>query len=93
MDSCPLIPANWQLPDVLRFRLGFGPGRQRAIDSDGPLLLILHEVPKPHDRQRIGQLFWREPDVTWHCGSSEDGPAGLERHLKVYEGAIDTKRG
>jgi len=89
MDSCPLIPADWDMPDVLRFRLGYGPGRQRAIDSDGHLLLILHEVPKPHDRQRIGQLFWREPDGTWHSAASEDGPKGLERHLKVFESAID----
>ena len=69
MDSCPLIPADWELPDVLRYRLGHGPGRQRALECDDHLLLILHQVPKPSDRQRVGQLFWREPDGTWHSST------------------------
>ena len=89
MDNCPLIPADWQLPDVLRFRLGYGPGRQRALDYEDHLLLILHEVPKPHERQRRGRVFWRQPDGNWQSAASTDGPKGLDRHLDSFAAAID----
>jgi len=89
MDSCPLIPADWNLPEVLRFRMGYGPGRQRALDSDDHLLLILHKVPKPNDRQRTGQLFWREPNGTWHSATSGEGAEGLDQHLEIYAGEVD----
>lgn len=44
MNSCPLIPADWELPTVLRIRLGHGPGRQRVLEADDHLLLVLHEI-------------------------------------------------
>lgn len=89
MDNCPLIPADWEIPDLLRFRLGFGPGRQRTLESEDQLLLILHELPKPHQRQRIGKVFWRQPNGTWHSAGSEKGPEGLDQHLEIFETEID----
>jgi hypothetical protein len=55
MDSCPVFPADWDLPIALRIRLGHGPGRQRVLDADGHLLLVLHEIPKSHDLGRVGR--------------------------------------
>ena len=49
MNSCPLIPADWELPAVLRIRVGHGPGRQRILEAEDHLLLLLHDVPKHHD--------------------------------------------
>ncbi len=89
MSSCPLFPADWDLPAVLRIRLGFGPGRQRVLDAEGHLLLVLHEVPRPHQLERKGQLFWRQPDGDWHSSIPGAGPEGVEHHLQTYAGAID----
>lgn len=89
MNSCPLFPADWDLPTVLRIRLGYGPGRQRVMDADGHLLLVLHEVPKSHQLERVGQLFWRQPDGDWLCSIPGAGPTGVEQHLQTYANAID----
>ncbi len=89
MNSCPIFPADWDLPTVLRIRLGHGPGRQRVIDADDHLLLVLHEVPKSHQLERVGQLFWRQPDGDWLCSIPGAGPAGVEQHLQTYADAID----
>ncbi len=89
MNSCPLFPADWDLPTVLRIRLGYGPGRQRVMEADGHLLLVLHEVPKSHQLERTGQLFWRQPDGDWHCSIPGSGPVGVEQHLQTYADAID----
>ena len=89
MNSCPLFPSDWDLPTVLRIRLGHGPGRQRALDADDHLLLVLHDVPKPHHLERKGQLFWRQPDGDWLCSIPGAGPTGVEQHLQTYADAID----
>lgn len=89
MNSCPLIPADWDLPATLRIRLGHGPGRQRVLEVDGHLLVVLHEVPKAHQPERVGQLFWLEPDGDWHSSIPGAGPAGLEEHLATFSRATD----
>ncbi len=89
MNSCPLIPAEWELPPVLRIRLGHGPGRQRVIEADGQLLLVLHDVPKYHEAERTGILFWRQPDGDWLSTLPGASGSGLEEHLKSYARAID----
>ena len=89
MNSCPLIPADWDLPTVLRIRLGHGPGRQRALEADEHLLLVLHDVPKRHQTTRVGQLFWRQPNGNWHSSIPGAGPAGVEQHLQTFAKEID----
>lgn len=89
MNSCPLIPADWNLPAVLRIRLGHGPGRQRVLEADGHLLLVLHEVPKHHQVERIGRLFWRQPDGTWRSSLAGAGATGTEQHLQSYAKEVD----
>ena len=89
MKSCPLIPSDWDLPTVLRIRLGHGPGRQRVLEAEGHLLIVLHEIPKHHQFERIGRLFWRDPEGTWRTSIPGAGAAGLDQHLKEYTQAFE----
>jgi len=89
MTSCPLIPADWDLPQVLRFRLGNRPGRQRAMQYEGHLLLVLHAVPKRRDRDRTGQLFWRDPEGRWRSTMAGQGEQAVDNLLGTYSAAID----
>jgi len=89
MKSCPLIPADWDLPATLRIRLGHGPGRQRVMEADDHLMMVLHEVPKHHQYERVGQLFWRQPDGDWLTSLPGGSGSGLEQHLKIYAQTID----
>ena len=89
MNSCPLIPADWDLPAVLRIRLGHGPGRQRVLEAEEHLLILLHELPKAHQPERVGRLFWRTPDGDWRSSAPGAGPNGIEEHLSSYKKAID----
>ncbi len=89
MKSCPMIPADWDLPAVLRIRLGYGPGRQRVLENEGHLLIVLHEIPQHHQYERVGRLFWRLPDGTWRSSLPGAGAKGLEQHLQEYAKAFD----
>lgn len=59
------------------------------MEADDHLLLVLHEVPKHHEPERVGQLFWRQPDGDWLCSIPGAGPAGVEQHLESYAKAIN----
>lgn len=77
------------MPPLLRFRLGIGPGRQRTMQHEGHLLMVLHDVPQCHDQQRTGQLFWRNPEGIWRSTIAGDGTTGVERHLAIFSRTID----
>lgn len=83
-----LIPADWQLPDVLRARVGDGPGRQRAMLHDGHLLVVLHGVPKKRERQRTGEFFWRLPSGEWKSTIAGNPTAAFDKYLGTYAAAI-----
>jgi hypothetical protein len=85
-----LIPRDWNLPIVLRSRLGDEGGRQRAMVAEGHLLLVLHELPKPGESDRTSRLFWRSPDGRWDSSSLGGGVQSLLRHLAEFAKAIDT---
>lgn len=89
MNSCPLIPPDWEMPSVFRFRLGLGPGRQRTMEHEGQLLLVLHDVPKYGDRNRTGQLFWRDAEGTWRSTIAGDGATAMERYLRTFTAEFD----
>ena len=83
------IPKNWELPDTIWNRLGPEPGRQRLMDEEEHLLLILHEVPNASDDEvRTAALFWRRPDGSWKSTPQAGGLAALEEHLKAYREKI-----
>ena len=90
MTSCPLIPTDWDIPQGVRFRLGNRPGRQRAMQHDGHLLLMLHDVPQRRDRERTGQLFWRNPEGQWRSTLAVKGDQAVDlQQLSTYAAAID----
>ncbi|KAB2889415.1 MAG: hypothetical protein F9K40_19830 [Kofleriaceae bacterium] len=86
------IPHNWDVPQVFRDRFGTRAGRQRVMNADGHLLIILHDVPDPAEPDvRNGRLFWRKPDGTWKAsasGASNIGP--LRAHVEAFDAAADT---
>lgn len=84
-----LIPASWEVPAIFRNRLGSQVGRQRAMVSDGHLLLILHSPPEPDGHDRQGRLFWRLPDGTWKVNCPDSPVKSLHGHLKEYRQRIE----
>src|SRR5262245_4273810 len=83
------LPADWDLPAEFTARLGDTAGRQRAMSADGHVLLILHEPPQPGTFQRVGRLFWREPDGTWRTRPLGDGPQALKRHVAEFADQVE----
>jgi hypothetical protein len=56
MAAPSTLPPSWDVPQEFRNRLGKQAGRQRAMLSEGHLLLILHRPPDPHRDKRWGTL-------------------------------------
>jgi hypothetical protein len=83
------ISPQWNVPDLFRQRLGDVAGRQRAMASEGHLLLILHELPTEQSAQRNLRLFWRAPDGTWQSDCLGGGIVALQTHLTEYSTAVD----
>jgi hypothetical protein len=80
-----LIPETWAVPERFRQRLGTSAGRQRAMIDAGHLLLVLHELPKPGELERVARLFWRAPAGEWRAtGSKGNGLKVLNEHLQAY---------
>jgi hypothetical protein len=84
-----ILPATWEVPEEFRSRLGEKVGRQRAMQAEGHLLLILHAPPQRGEAQRRGRLFWRKPDGTWQSNELGAGPSALARHLAEFADLID----
>ena len=87
--ACPLLPPSWDVPQVFRKRLGEKPGRQRAMNADGHLLLVLHSPPTSDHEVREGRLFWRAPDGKWTPGAMRHGQSPVDELLDEYDRALD----
>ncbi|BCU77785.1 hypothetical protein [Luteolibacter sp. LG18] len=85
-NPCPSpIPEHWNLPASIRNRLGVEPGRQRVMDEDNHLLLILHAPPTPDDDElRRAILFWQDHEDEWESHPEEGGREALRNHLQRY---------
>jgi len=79
-----ILPADWEVPEALRKRLGEEAGRQRVMEEQGHLLLILHRAPRPEERLRHGRFFWRSPEGGWQASELGEGFDALNRHLDEY---------
>ena len=82
------LPKTWALPEVLRARLGDGPGRQRAMLHEGHLLIVLHDVPQKRQRTRTGQFFWRAPNGEWKSTVGGNAVQAFNQFLGDYAAAI-----
>lgn len=89
MERNSFVPKTWDLPDAIRRRLGNSVGRQRLMNEEGHLLLILHQAPKSEDDElRTAVLFWRNLAGEWKSTPTSGGLAGLDAHLALYRTAI-----
>src|SRR5262249_25372971 len=78
------LPHDWEAPAKFARRLGDDVGRQRVMQADGHLLLVLHELPKPASTKRIGRLFWRDAEGSWRSKPLGDGAQALKRHVSEF---------
>lgn len=89
MEKKNYIPESWDLPESIRKRLGDSVGKQRIMDEDGHLLLLLHAPPTAADDEKRGAVvFWRDPRGNWASHPVSGGIAGLEKHLASYREVI-----
>lgn len=86
--SQSLIPKAWQVPDALRQRLGDTVGRQRVMESDGHLLVILHAPPKGIESTREGRVFWRNPEGNWKPAAMTHSSHPIGELLDEYAAVI-----
>lgn len=78
------IPYGWEVPTVFRARVGDVAGRQRVIEADGHLLLILHELPSADSSHRKLRLFWRDAAGAWKSNALGAGIQALRKHLEEF---------
>ncbi len=79
----------WEVPSIFRQRLGTTVGRQRLMEHDGHLLLILHEVPEPGVPERQGLFFWRDPSGHWKTNVRGQGLPTLRALVGRYVQRVD----
>jgi hypothetical protein len=84
-----LLPADWDVPASLRARLGTSAGRQRLLEGDGHLVLVLHAPPGADETGRRGRFFWRAPDGSWRSAPKAERVANIDSHLSDYRAAIE----
>ncbi len=84
MAVAPLIPGVWQLPNEFRQRLGTTAGRQRLMQAENQLLLVLHEVPEHDEVSRRGILYWRDAEGQWKASDGSPSQIALQQHLQRY---------
>ncbi|HYO25818.1 MAG TPA: hypothetical protein VEQ85_12825 [Lacipirellulaceae bacterium] len=89
MKPSALLPPGWDVPAKFRRRLGEQAGRQRVMEADGHLLVVLHAPPSPDADVREGRFFWRNPAGEWTPSGKSPGQAGLGDLLSAYERALD----
>jgi len=84
------LPSSWQVPDQIKERFGLeSSGKQRAMEKDGHLLLVLHKAPRRGQQKREPVFFWRDPQGTWSYSGWGEGLAQLKKHLQEYNTAED----
>lgn len=89
MRPTPLLPLTWDVPEVFRNRLGSTVGKQRMMEADGHLLLVVHHPPLPDENSRRGRVLWRNPKGEWRGSDTGGGPQAVLKHLDEYQSRLD----
>ncbi|MBP9093918.1 hypothetical protein KBI23_23050 [bacterium] len=79
-----IVPDTWEVPPQLIARFGDNAGRQRAMNAEGHLLLVLHDPPNPNDQGRKAKLLWRTPDGAWACNTDGSVSNLLKKHVANF---------
>ncbi len=83
------LPKNWDIPESIRNRLGREAGPQRAMLEDRHVLVIVHRMPGPDERERVPIFFHRTPEGAWRGSESKaQGPTAVHEFLTGYESRI-----
>jgi len=83
-----IVPDTWPMPAELKAKVGSRVGRQRLLTFQGHHLLVLHQLPKAHARDRQPAVFWRSPEGAWRCFPGRDAPSTLRDHLEALGTAL-----
>jgi len=88
------LPLSWDLPEIIKTRFGQkSSGKQRAMEAQGHLLLVLHKAPRQHQKNRESVFYWRKPSGEWLSSEqkntllSQQKAAGIKQlinHLQEY---------
>jgi Mg2+ and Co2+ transporter CorA len=73
----------------MRARFGETAGRQRAMNADGHLLLVLHQPPGPDDQERVPKLLWRHPNGSWSCSTDGSVTNLLKNHVAQFSQIVE----
>lgn len=84
-----IVPANWEIPESLRTRLGRSAGSQRILIEEGHLFIVAHDVPEPDEMFRKGILLWRDPAGEWRASSGQKCTVAMEKLLERYKSALE----
>ncbi len=74
------------LPEHWRWRVGSPVGRQRMIEDEERLLIILHGVPGDAEQD---WFFWRDEEKQWFSAPEAGGLKHLRALLDRYEEVVD----
>ncbi|MEM8863932.1 MAG: CorA family divalent cation transporter [Planctomycetota bacterium] len=85
----PLLPPGWEVPQDFRDRMGDEAGKQRLMQADGHLLLVLHAPPAAGQTIRYGKTFWRNPEGAWKPVAMAHHEHPVGELLDQYEATID----
>jgi hypothetical protein len=91
MSLPTVLPRDWKVPDAIKERLGEEAGRQRIMQADGHLLLIVHAVPGTAKGKREGRLFWRSADGFWRASTGGQGIPAIRKLLDEYAAAVQAQ--
>lgn len=84
-----IVPDTWPLPSELKSKVGSRVGRQRLLSAQGHHLMVLHQLPKPHARDRDALVLWRSPEGSWRCFPGRDNPSTLRDHLEALAKVLE----
>ena len=86
----PLLPEAWEVPQAFRDRLGEEAGRQRVMEAEGQLLVVLHAPPTPGKHIRFGKTYWRNAEGAWKPVAQDHTSNPIGELLDQYNEVLDS---
>lgn len=85
-----IIPKSWNVSPTIRQRVGEDVGRQRLMEEDGQVLVILHQVPNVEQKShRDAALFWCDGGGDWKSLPISGGKSELKTIVSQYQQKVD----
>lgn len=86
-----IVPETWKIPPQLIARFGDSAGKQRAMNAEGHLLLVLHNPALDNNTglERKAKLLWRAPSGAWACNSDGSEIDLLKKHVASFAALVE----